>query len=223
MEYTESEYDEIEYHPLDGVLAQATDALLAIAKNNVAALVAQLKWENTHVKNENTRLSTELARAQAKVRELANREAELDGMAAKMPIEKFFGQRAVIMYKPSYSKLYRREKCGKCNADRQIEYVTPLGKQAFEICDCDAWIWGYKPEERVLTELRKDSSRALLMWFKPYEYRDTGGYSSNDFVEDKEVYQPSSNFAELDKYKAYFRDLDDCQVYCDWLNGNVHP
>ena len=219
--FDEYEEQEIEYNPLDEVLEQATAALLAAAKGNVAQMVAELKRENAFLKNENSRLSTELMRALSRSRELSDKEDELNRMAAQMPIDKFFGQRSVIMYKPSHARLGRPDKCDKCNDDRNIWFLTPLGKQAYEACECSGYLYGYQPNEMILTELRKDN-RKLLMWFKPYE-RDEHGYTSGDFVEDTAVYKPGDDFAKLDKYKAYFRDLADCQAYCDRLNNPPAP
>lgn len=214
--YFEEDQDEIEYNPLDEILEQTTSALLKVAKNNVAATMAALKRENAALKKENTRLMNEWAQAFARERELEIKEAELNRIAAQMPIEKFFGQRAVIMYKPSHERLAQAEKCDKCDENRNIRYLTPLGKTAYETCDCNKYNYGWMPEERVLTELRKDNRR-LLMWFKRYE-REEDGYTRNDFVEDEDVYTGGA-FDGLNKYKAYFRDIEDCQRYCDWLNS----
>lgn len=219
--YFEEDQDEIEYNPLDEILEQTTSALLKAAKNNVAVTMAELKRENAALKKENTRLMNERAQAFARERELEIKEAELNRMAAQMPIDKFFGQRSVIMYKPSLARLGQPDKCDKCNENRSIPYFTPLGKLQYEACVCSEYTYGYKPNEMILTELRKDN-RKLMMWFKPYD-RDEKGYTSSDFVEDTAVYKLGDNFAEIDKYKAYFRDLADCQAYCDWLNTTPAP
>lgn len=219
--FGEYEQEEIEYNPLDGILEQATNALLAAAKGNVAEMVAELKRENANLQDEREKLYKKIALMSARERDLAEKQVELDRMAAQMPIDKFFGQRSVIMYKPSYARLGQPDKCDKCNENRSIPYFTPLGKQAYEACTCSEHTYGYKPNEMILTELRKDN-RKLLMWFKPYE-RDENGYTSSDFVEDTAVYKPGDDFAKMDKYKAYFRDLADCQAYCDWLNTTPAP
>lgn len=120
----------------------------------------------------------------------------------------------------------KRPKCNKCNDKRRIEYTTPLGKTAYETCDCDAYDYFYEVKE---VEMVKFSIRKGGIWdYKEYVCRyfvHTGNkyndkQDENDYERVTWVYnnEPFEELAKKSYYGVVFLDKDKCQEYCDWRN-----
>jgi len=206
----------MDYEPslADEILSRAATELFAAAKDRVVATVNDIKAENSRLKAKNKRLLAQVTEFDKMKAELIGERDRLEKESKRMSIKKFFGQRTVLMYRAEYTKQDRPPKCDKCNDRRERPYKTPLGRDAKEFCECATYRYEWMPGELQLVELRKNRTE-LLMWFKPDSNND--GYSSGKIIRDKNIFagQP---FANLDKYKVYFNNMDECQQYCDWLN-----
>ena len=210
---------EIEYEPslADEILKEASDKLMSAIKDETVRRVAEIKGDNKRLERENEKLQQKLYDTNLKEAGLVFKQKEIEQMAKRMPVKEFLGQRSVIMYKVDYSQQSRATKCDKCDDRRHLHYKTPSGNNAKEMCACAKWNFGWQPKKMVLSEMRKNNYK-LLMWFKPQQL-GSDGYTTGAFVEDKDVYDGSLPFTDLDKYKAYFSDELECKLYCDWLNG----
>lgn len=115
----------------------------------------------------------------------------------------------------------KKPKCDKCDANRMVAYITPLGKQAKEQCTCDETESKYVPCERVIYQIGLYNSR-IESWFvrKRKEDEDT-------FVSEPEYYrhmfvvkdeEDISSLVEKNEYSLYFESFEKCQEYCDYLN-----
>ncbi len=210
-------YDyEIDFEPsqADEILAEAAAKLLEAAKNDVARKIAEATRRNERLEKENIELRKKIAKIDSRERELNQREVDLEKMAKRMPVEKFFGQRAVIMYKAQYTRQEMFPKCDLCDDNRDRHYKTPLGKDAREKCTCAEKFTVWEPQEMVLTELSRRDGGKLLMWFK--SHKDVDAYSSGQVVYDEDVFN-GQPFSKLDK-GTYFVNADDCQAFCKYLN-----
>lgn len=164
----------------------------------------------------------------SKIRELENEKSKLKLNAKKMRLEELFeGEFNTILYKPDY-KVVSGKKCGKCDDKRQIKFRSPSGKELKEDCECAKIYKKYEVKPRYCSEFRvnnyrKNGEMPLLMWYKKYnDYSDDyDGYSydSSDLV--RKIYSPEMDFETVFEdfgYGMYFKNEEDCQRYCDWLN-----
>jgi hypothetical protein len=111
-------------------------------------------------------------------------------------------------------------KCDKCNVNRKVEFNSPSGKIRTENCSCNTGKIFYIPQEYICKEFRVNrDDGAMLMWYKENHEKDHDwyGYDSSDLAEI--VYKDGMKHEDLDS-STYFKSIEDCQKYCDWLNEN---
>lgn len=129
----------------------------------------------------------------------------------------------VVMFRAS-STFPLPPKCDKCDDRRQIKYETPLGKVAFEKCDCSVGEKFYVPEEYIATEFSIDrDNKKMRAWYKmkPGSHGDDDYCSldgSSTFA--SAIYSPEMSYESIKQYDTFFKTIEDCQKYCDWLNQN---
>jgi hypothetical protein len=116
----------------------------------------------------------------------------------------------------------RLNKCDKCNDKREIEFTSPSGKLYTEYCECNKTLKFYQPEEKVCKEFKINISQkdALSIWYTEHCERDNDDYYtyySTNYAD--EFYSEDINFEDIDSYKVYFKTIEDCQKYCDYLNN----
>ena len=133
----------------------------------------------------------------------------------------------VILYRVDYRYVYK-PKCDKCDENRKIHFSSPSGREYEEDCECAKRYLKYLPKPYYCTEFRvnrhktKENPYPLMMWFKKYnDYSDDyDGYTYDASDLCRSIYN-GEDFNEIEKRKTYtyFRDEEDCQRYCDWLNN----
>lgn len=208
---------EPQYEPseADEILSDAKDKLYAVIKRTHAADFENITRKCDRLENENASLRETLNGVTAREMEIERKEKELERKTKKMPVKEFFGQHAAIMWKADYH-FENGVKCDKCDDRRNIQYTTPSGREQEEKCTCYKNETVYAPQEQRLVELRRDSRDGdLRFWFKPYD--DGDGYSSGRIADN--VYAGES-FEDANKHNLFFNNVDDCQAYCDWKNGD---
>jgi hypothetical protein len=211
-------YDVDIYEPTlaDEILTEASAKLMDAIKQDVAKRIKEIEQANERLSRENKILHEQVIAASQEKRDLQRQREELERKAARMSVEDFLGQRAVLMY--SVGREYvKGPKCDRCNDERKLPYKTPLGADATEGCPCGVSTIFYTPKEFVITEMGKDRcGRNVRAWFKQYNEEDH--YSSSEFVKDEDVYNGEDDFSSLDRHKVFFQDKSQCQAYCDYLN-----
>jgi len=119
-----------------------------------------------------------------------------------------------VYYCPTFYHI-KKPKCDKCDENRDIPYMTPLGRKAKERCTCAETITQYKPEPYYVCEIREHQG-IIYVWNKPYDKGD--GYSLVVIIKERDICDDKPFESIEDKYKAYFRDEKRCMAYCEWLN-----
>ncbi|UHA74427.1 hypothetical protein [Paenibacillus sp. 481] len=116
-------------------------------------------------------------------------------------------------------KYIRPDKCDKCNENRLITYKTPLGKDAVEKCTCNTTKSIFVPEELICVRLHLDNreNKLTVYYNLPTDDEDGMKYGFNTPL--NMIYDSNMEFAKLDRYGTFFNTVEDCQAYCDWLNG----
>ena len=156
-----------------------------------------------------------------KERELAREKENAMSEAEKLQLSNLLKDREIVMYKVGYEYI-KRPKCDKCDNNRKIEYISPLGKTMFEDCDCSKSDSKRVPTPWVLFEFTTANTygKELSMW-----YREVKESSGNVYFESyseicKKVYSDSMKYEDIDTY-TFFRNEEDCQKYCDSFKENI--
>lgn len=111
-------------------------------------------------------------------------------------------------------------KCDDCDANRYVHYKTPSGKDAKEECFvCGGIKFTYEPEEIEMYKFSQSKGRyeedyGTWKYFSRKEERDY-----DNFEACRNVYE-GIPFEQVHRYNIVFKDMLDCQKYCDWLNNN---
>lgn len=133
---------------------------------------------------------------------------------------------------PKHRLIHIYEKCDKCDDNRLIHFFSPSGKELTEPCKCQAYKFEYIPEQGILFNINYNSDLSQYAWNKDLEINCTR--LTYVLIEDckKHLNDRESYVAEYtslyrgepfekvtDRYHTYFRDLETCQKYCEYLNN----
>jgi hypothetical protein len=181
--------------------------------------------EITSLKDENKRLQEIKNKFDNIVNEYESKKHMLDVAinTAKSDVRRerlteLLADRQVVLYRVGCNYI-KKEKCNLCDTNRQIHYISPQGRKVSEDCRCNSEGIIYKPQEIILYEFRKsDSSGELIMFYKAFSDKYFDEYFEKSVVS-KDLYNPEIKYEEIDKYSIHFKDINDCQKYCDWLNN----
>jgi hypothetical protein len=146
------------------------------------------------------------------------KEIQLEAKIRKERLLELFKGREMIMYK-ARKGFIKLPKCDLCNDWRQLCFLSPLGRNMTERCTCDGDKPFYIPETYACFEFAIDTyTQKLLMWYKLIEKTDHFVYGDVHLA--KDVYNPSIKYEDIEEYyNMYFNSEEECQKYCDWLNG----
>lgn len=187
------------------------DVLLDSVKEDISCI----KKENARLKDENAKLKGEISDVRALERKIKIEKENLRRTVRNERLSELMQDFNIILYKvdADYIKL---KKCDKCDEDRLIHFTLPSGKDMYESCECDKSKVTYIPEEYYCVEFHLDKGNdKLYAWYEQDE-DDEDTYTRPKLA--KEIYNKEMNFEDLDVDEIFFRDKEDCQRYCDWLN-----
>lgn len=215
-----SYYDE-EFYNEPSEFEQQVDsfklALVNSVKAEFEAEMEKLRTENAELQVIKTNFNQIKNGYQTKERQLEIDRENMVRTVRGERLQTLFKDCEVLMFVATTKREYL-PKCDKCNDKRQINYITPLGKQASESCECNKIKNVYIPSEHLRTEFRYNgNNRSMTVWYKPYK-DDSDTYSSGQVPDS--IYEEGTPFEELGSYyRAYFKTEEQCQNYCDWLNA----
>jgi hypothetical protein len=124
----------------------------------------------------------------------------------------------IILYK-AYSKSVRPPKCDKCDSNRRVEYISPLGRKTHENCLCSEGKTVYYPHEFMRYEFRLNRNKnGVIAWYRQYS-DDEDGLAYDSSIHADEIYSLDMKFEDLKRYSTFFKTKEECQSYCDYLNS----
>ena len=189
-----------------------------LLKAEVKTYFDNLKVENTNLKSENEKLKNEVRKIDDVKRDLEIKKKNLIWEVRKERLSTLMKDFEIIMYQAddSYIEL---PKCNKCDKNRKLKFISPLGKEMSEPCECDKKKLLYIPEEYICSEFKINSqdTNKLSAWYKIYEEKDYDYYKHTDYCET--IYNDDMKYKDLTS-RIYFKSKEECQKYCDWLNKN---
>lgn len=120
---------------------------------------------------------------------------------------------AVVGYRAELE--YRQgPKCDKCDDNRKIHFVSPMGRNMTEECSCAKRIRTYSPKE--VRMLKFYAGKEIFNTYFEQTNRDRD-YESYSFV--AQIYDKTKKpFEDVNYFSTVFLQEDDCRQFCNWLN-----
>lgn len=104
-------------------------------------------------------------------------------------------------------------KCNKCDNNRYISFISPLGREMKEPCLCDTAKKIYNCTEVELISFRVAEKLSDVYYELAEKNRE-----SNRYEMIAELYDENKHsFDELNLYRCVFLRKEDCEQYCNWL------
>lgn len=128
----------------------------------------------------------------------------------------------VILYGVSQEYAYI-EKCDKCDSWRHVRITLPSGKKVDDECTCYKHKWFYLPRIDILYEFKHRDGEMIAFYKKRGEEKSE--YFALDTVSKipKLIVDHDMSFEDIPSEKdVYFKTIEECQEYCDYLNKKQH-
>lgn len=198
----------------DSELAELKASLMLSIKKEFLDRMAALEKENAALRDfrdQKAKYDAELRQMRAKY-DAAIRNAKQD--VARKRANEIVRSIRVSGYRPT--AIYtQRQKCDKCDKNRCISYISPMGRKCTEECKCAIKDVHYEPHENQLIRFSIESNGSKHVYYNCSEERDRDIYSlCADFYP-----QRPDDYEGISRYGAVFLNEADCQSYCDWLNA----
>lgn len=211
-------YDDEQFYEPTGYEEQL-GALVTQIRSNIKSEVIHeletLRAENAKLQNIKQRMSDIDREHLAKVQELEFMKRDALSIVRREKLHKLLEELHIEIYSPtSYTEL--GPKCDQCDDKRRRHYVTPLGKNSSESCECEVKFTKYKVKEEVVCEFSNRDNK-LRIWYKQYPGSDDTYTADNSKFFDG--FNDEKPYEEIERYwRAFFKDKDKCLAYCEWLN-----
>lgn len=218
MSYWEEDFYN-EPSELDQLVDEFKSSLAESVKEEHKQEVERLRKENAELQEVKANLDKIKSDYEKKKRELEFERVNMVDKVRKERLSSLMKHYEILMYQAGY-KYVKAPKCNKCDSNRRIEYKTPLGKKAYEDCNCNESETVFVPEEYLASEFRLNrDGDSVGFWYKrksAYDDEDLYSYSSSTYA--SEIYSEEMDFAKLNRYETFFKTKEECQKFCDYLN-----
>lgn len=217
--YYEEEYPYYEPTIADEIFIEYQQKMKDALLESVRQEIEQIKKENGSLKVSNKVLRDQISGISQREKQLEIDKQNLERQVRRERLSSLMKDFEIVMYR--VDTIYPLPpKCDKCNEKRQIEFKSPSGKDMTEYCSCNTGKIFYAPQEYICKEFRVDrNDGAMRMWYKENHEKDYDwyGYEGSDLA--KVVYKDGMNYEDLDR-DIFFKSIEECQKYCNWLNEN---
>lgn len=212
----EEEIDNLKQSLKKSIKEKFIQEMYKLKKENEELQTIKKDWKKLH--EDHTSAINELQRA------ISNASYE----ARRLRLEELLSDKKIFLYSVD-SKYYQGEKCDKCDDHRKLNYRTPRGKNQYEDCECSIKLYKYVPKQIFLYEFSSSTwDNSITLWYKQYQsdYDKNKQYFTFKFAEDsvrsENFYSPDMSFDNIkNKFEIMFKNEEDCQKYCDWLNEKI--
>lgn len=172
----------------------------------------QITDEMSRLKKENEKLQKIKDKWEEKIREIDAIKKQTEEELKKATLHDILSLISSTFYMIGQEYEYTKDKCDKCDEERRIHYLSPLGREMIEECECSEKEWINVPKEvevfKICQKYRSESPKDIGIY---YRYNEQESYYSCN------IYKNQS-FEEVDTYNLLFRDKKKAQEYCDYLN-----
>ena len=205
--------DEPYYEPTaaDEIFFEAREKLIKSLKDSVKQHIENIENENQKLKDKNKKLSAQVREIESRETKLELEKKNLESTVRRERLSVLLKQLKVERFMVETKTMYIK-KCNKCNEERYIEFLSPLGKKQKERCDCytDS-VKVFLPESHLCTEFKVDNGNPskLRMWYKQNASAGEEYYTSSNY------YNKSYNgedYSTISIYAIFFDTLEECNI-----------
>lgn len=191
--------------------------LMNSVKDSYKAEIEQLRKENAELQEVKKNFEQIKADYRNKEHQLETDRKKLVYQVRQESLKKLLEDYQIIMWNVTTIREIG-PKCDRCDDNRRLFYTTPLGKVMYEDCICKAGKKVYVPKENIRVEFKKRNDSNFTVWYTDYGDNEDG-YKHGQVP--KDLYHPGMKFEALKEHYhgTYFREKEDCQRFCDWLNA----
>lgn len=193
----------------------------AVKEEHIAEL-ERYKKENAELQEVKKNFEAIKREYKEKERQLEREKSDMKREVRKERLSELMSDMKTVMYHADINYI-KKPKCDKCDQDRKIEYKTPRGRKAYEDCECREREREYAPKEHIVVEFRLDAygKNKMVVFYKLKESmrkeEDYGEYAISNSPEN--IYDGTQKFDDLQRHSTFFKNKEECQMYCDYLNA----
>jgi hypothetical protein len=215
MEWYEDDFYE-EPSEFDNAMEELKANLMKSVKEEYVSEMERLKAENLELQSVKSNFEQIKNEYESKKFELERERRDLQSRVRRERLVDLLDDHKAIMFK-AFSKRVMPDKCDKCDDYRTVHYTTPLGRKASEKCTCGAGKEVYYPNEFIRYEFRMNRDKNITAWYRQYNNNEDGFVSDHSIHADT-IYSSDMKFEDLSQYSTFFKNEEECQAYCDYLN-----
>jgi len=143
---------------------------------------------------------------------------DLEKKAKAYRLSELMSEYQTIMYKANQTCTVK-PKCDECDAQRNIEFLSPQGVPCKAKCECSVRDKLFKVSEYYLYEFRINMlNTKMLFWYKITSSGADEYCTHDQRVIPEHIYNNEKRYEDIVPYSEYFKEAKDCQEYCEWLN-----
>ncbi|ETT46226.1 hypothetical protein BSK66_31650 [Paenibacillus odorifer] len=198
---------------------QLKESLMNAVKDEHKVEIEWLRKENAELQEVKQNLETIKRDYNQKVVELDMQKRNLKNEVRRERLQELMGDFNAELFNPSRDRK-SGPKCDKCNDKRRIPFLSPSGKEMEEDCACKNNIIFFKPTTNICSSFAIRNGE-FIAWYKSYSIDRADGMELDSlgvsgvakFIWSGESFE---NITEQ-YYNVFFKTIEDCQSYCDWL------
>ena len=209
-------YDE--YNEFDRQVEEFKDSLRGVVKKEYLKEMQELKKENLKLQDVKNSLSEIKEDYLNKTLKLETEKKNLERNARACRLSELMSEYQTIMYKANQTYT-EKPKCNECDAQRNIEFLSPQGIKCKARCKCSIRDKIFEVYECYLYEFRINiQNTEMLFWYKITSSGADEYCSHDQRVIPERIFNNGKTYNDIVPYSEYFKEAKDCQEYCDWLN-----
>lgn len=210
MDYWDDYYEPSEF---DIMMSEFKQSIVDNTRQEIKERIQKLEKENAELQEVKKNWNQIKKEHESAIRELRYKTENAEKEAKKQRAADILKMIAGKGYRP-YCIFEKLPKCNKCDVNRRIHYVSPMGRQMMEDCECAKQKRHYSPKEVKCLKFSIDNTIHSYN-FEPADedsYRDIWSTQADFYQELPE------NLESISCYRAVFFNEEECKKYCDWMN-----
>lgn len=215
-----SYYDYEDYYGEPSEFEQQIDefknSLFSAVKKEHQDKMDKLEKENQELQEVKKNWKAVESEYKSKIRELEVKSETAERDAKRMRLKDFMEELKHNLWQANSSAVYK-QKCDKCDDNREISFDSPSGKKMTEDCECFKPFMKYKPLVYELYSFQQNTNGIGKWYKKPYNDSD---YYSEDSKNVELLVKTEEDFKLITDrlYYIFFISEELCQKYCDLKN-----
>lgn len=208
-DFPEDVFEESEF---DSRIEEFKKTLKENVKQEIIDKISSLERENEELRvfrDRRDEIVGEYRRAIAQAEEDARR---AEDKARNAKLTELLGPYLTEAWKADW-RLEQGPKCGKCDENRQVHFVSPCGREMKEECTCAKRTTVFFPRKISLYRLYEYRSGMIEKAYENTSNCEEADLRSMNLIKD------GADFAKINTYYDAFETLELCQKYCDWKNS----